>query len=107
MINMHNFRYTPKKTNDQPLKDILKQLANSRVFRTKLKQTKVVELWHEMMGPTISSHTQEIQLTKKGKLYLSIRSASLRQELSYGKEKIKKNLNEELGEAYIKEVVII
>jgi hypothetical protein len=30
----------------------------------------------------------------------------LRQELSYGKEKIQKILNEELGEEYITEVII-
>ncbi|MEO1434926.1 MAG: hypothetical protein AAFV80_05275 [Bacteroidota bacterium] len=35
-----------------------------------------------------------------------LESAALRQELSYGRDKIKKVLNEELGEEYIKEVII-
>ena len=40
------------------------------------------------------------------KLYITVDSAPLRQELSYGREKIKKVMNEELGEDYIEEVII-
>ena len=57
------------------------------------------------MGPTIEQYTKKIELNR-GTLFLTIESAALRQELSYGKEKIQKILNEELGEAYITEVII-
>lgn len=95
-----------RQKNDMPLKDVLKQLANSKKFKTKLMKTKIISLWGRIMGPTIEQYTKSIDVSRSGTLYLTIESATLRQELSYGKTKIQKILNEELGETYIKEVVI-
>lgn len=96
-----------KKTNDQTLKEVLKQLANSYKLKSRLTQTRIISLWTSIMGPTISRYTRDIKVTRKGKLLLTIESASLRQELAMGRDKIKKVLNEELGEEYIKEVIIL
>jgi len=95
-----------KKHNDQPIKDVLRQFVdNNSKLRPKLHQTKIKSLWVELMGPTISSYTKEIRLYRN-KLFLTITSAPLRQELSYGKEKMKKLFNEALGEEVIEEIVI-
>jgi hypothetical protein len=69
-------------------------------------KTKIISLWGRTMGPTIEQYTKSIDISRTGTLYLTIDSATLRQELSYGKSKIKKILNEELGENFIKEVII-
>lgn len=94
-----------RQKNDMPLKDVLKQFTNSKKFKTKLTKTKIISLWGRIMGPTIEQYTKKIDV-HKGTLYLTIESAALRQELTYGKDKIQKILNEELGEVYIKEVII-
>jgi len=74
-------------------------------LRPKLHQTKIRALWGQVMGAGIAGYTTGIRLQGR-KLFISISSAPLRQELSFGKDKIKKILNEELGEAYIEEVII-
>jgi len=74
-------------------------------LKGKLNQSRIRNQWERMMGPSIASYTRDIKLYR-GKLFITIESAALRQELSYGKEKIKRNLNEELGEEAIREVVI-
>jgi|AntRauTorckE5430_2_1112549.scaffolds.fasta_scaffold04665_3 predicted nucleic acid-binding Zn ribbon protein len=94
-----------RQKNDMPLKDILKQFTNSKKIKKQLTKTKIISLWGRIMGPTIEQYTKKIELNR-GTLFLTIESAALRQELSYGKEKIQKILNEELGEAYITEVII-
>ncbi len=94
-----------REKNDLPLKAVLKQFANSRKFKAKLTKTKVVSLWGSIMGPTIAQYTKQIDLVR-GTLYITIESAALRQELSYGKSKIQKIINEELGENAISEVII-
>ena len=94
-----------RQKNDMPLKDVLKQFANSKKFKTRLTKTKIISLWGRIMGPTIEQYTTQIDISR-GTLYLTIESSTLRQELNYGKAKIQKILNEELGEAYIKEVII-
>ena len=94
-----------KKTNEQSLKDVLKDLVETYRLKSKLNQTRINSLWEKLMGNSISRYTKEIKV-RKNKLYLTIESAPLRQELSFGRDKIKRMLNEELGEDYIHEVVI-
>ena len=94
-----------KRHNDQQLKDVLKEMVETYRLRSKLNQTKIKSLWAELMGPSIARHTTDIKIRGK-KLYVSINSSSLKQELSMGKDKILNIINEQLGEEYIKEVVI-
>ncbi len=94
-----------RESNDETLKDALQRLSNDRQFKTKLRQAKIRDLWPQVMGQTIANYTGEIFIRKEI-LYLTITSSSLKQELTYGKDKIVKILNEELGEAYLKDVVI-
>lgn len=70
-----------------------------------LNEARVKALWEQLMGKTITTYTSNVSV-RKNVLYLSILSAPLKHELSYAKEKIKSLLNDELGEEFIKEVVI-
>ena len=94
-----------KKHNDQILKDVLKDMVDTYKLKPKLNQLKVRQVWEEQMGTSITNYTTEIYL-RKNKLYITISSAPLKQELSYAKEKIISFLNEALAEEYIKEVII-
>ena len=94
-----------KTSNEQSLKEVLQEMVEFYKLKSKLNQTKVRQLWQQMMGNVVSNYTTDIKLRRK-KLYLSISSAPLREELSFGKEKILKMLNEELGGEYIEDVII-
>ncbi len=93
------------KKNDQPIKDVLKQMVNSNNWNEKLNRVKIRELWAKVMGETVSKYTRHITL-RNNSLVILIDSAPLKQELSYSKSKIINILNEELGEEIIKEVII-
>jgi len=58
-----------------------------------------------MMGPAIEKYTTNIKLERET-LYVELSSSVLREELSYGKQKIIDLLNEELGRLLIKELVL-
>lgn len=94
-----------KKYNDQPISEVLQELIAKNNWKSKLYQNKVKQIWVLNMGKTITSYTKEIKLRGK-KLFISIGSAPLRQELSYSKTKIIDLINEELGEEYITDVII-
>ncbi len=94
-----------KKYNDQPIADVLKELVAKNNWKSKLYQNKVKQIWVLKMGPSISGYTREIKLRGK-KLFISIGSAPLRQELSYSKTKIIDLINEGLGEEYVTDVII-
>ncbi|SVA61611.1 uncharacterized protein METZ01_LOCUS114465 [marine metagenome] len=53
----------------------------------------------------VANYTTDINL-KNGTLYIKLKSSVLREELSYGKEKIVKLLNEKLKKDLIKKIVL-
>ena len=95
-----------KKYNDQPIKEAMQQWLNqSDKFKKNLHRVAIRQVWEEKMGKTINDYTKDIKLIRK-KLYLTIESAPLKQELSYSRDQIKEMLNKHIGEAYIDEVII-
>jgi hypothetical protein len=57
------------------------------------------------MGNGVNSYTKNI-LLKGNTLYVELSSSVLREELSYGKDKIIKLINDELRRDVVKEVVL-
>lgn len=57
------------------------------------------------MGPGVNNYTQEVTL-KNDILYVQLSSSVLREELSYGKDKIVQMLNESLGKDVVKSIVL-
>ncbi|HHM21437.1 MAG TPA: DUF721 domain-containing protein [Bacteroidetes bacterium] len=90
---------------EQRLSDVLKEMVDSLKWKNKLNETKIRQIWMEKMGTTINHHTKDIRL-RKDKLYILIESSSLKQELSYEREKIKDMMNRELGSDCLKEVIV-
>ncbi len=88
------------------LKKILNNLIdNSNKLNSGLNNIKVQNLWKDVMGNNVNSYTNEIIL-KKTTLYVHLSSSVLRQELSFGKQKIIDMLNKELGKEIIKKIVL-
>ncbi len=94
-----------KKKNDFSLQEAMQDMIRQYRLQPQLNETRVKMLWEKLMGKTIATYTSNIRL-QKNVLHLTILSAPLKHELSFGKEKIMALLNEEIGEDLIKEVVI-
>ncbi|MEM1324871.1 MAG: DciA family protein [Bacteroidota bacterium] len=93
-------------SNELTLKEAMQAFVNSsKKLKKRLYQAKVEQYWQDTMSPAIIRYTKEIKVYR-GKLYISITSAPLREELMYGKEKILALMNEHLGENYLSAVVI-
>lgn len=71
----------------------------------RMKEIRLIDSWEKVMGKPVAKHTREIFIRER-KLFVRLDSAALREELSYGREKILKMLNEEAGEQIIDEVVL-
>ena len=63
------------------------------------------EAWHQVMGNAISKYTTQV-LLERDTLYVQLSSSVLREELTYGKEKIITLLNEALGKELVKKLVL-
>lgn len=93
------------KHNEVKLKDALKGMLDFYKLKGKYQQTRIKQLWPQLMGPAVAKYTTQISVYKKT-LFVTISSAPLRQELSMGCDKIKNMLNENLEEEYLEKIVI-
>ncbi len=84
---------------------ILNNLIENSSLKGGLNNIKIQTIWKKTMGDNINSYTSEITL-RKHTLYINLSSSVLREELSYGKEKIIKLLNEELNAEIIRKIIL-
>ena len=91
--------------NESAVGDILNQIIKTNKLESGLNQVSVIDAWKNLMGNGVNNYTRSVAL-RNGTLYVELTSAVLRQELSYGKDKIIKMINEELGKDVVKDVVL-
>lgn len=94
----------PRNPNEQTLKDALKDYFNLFQLNNRLHNARIQNHWAALMGANIAEQTQKVWV-KNGVLYVTLKSATLKQELSFAKSKIVQRINEKLGEDHIKDVV--
>ncbi len=88
------------------IEDLMKIFIKENNLTKGLQQVSVEELWVEQMGSGVANYTNKIVL-KGNQLNVYLNSSVLREELSYGKEKIINILNEALGEELIKSIRLL
>ncbi|WP_348800375.1 DUF721 domain-containing protein [Flavobacterium adhaerens] len=91
--------------NQSSVGDILKQIIEVNKLQAGMDDIDVREAWRNLMGNGVNSYTQNVVL-KGSTLYVQLTSAVLREELSHGKSKIIKMINEELRRDVVRDVVL-
>lgn len=91
--------------NENSISDVLKQFIQVNKLESGIDKVDVAEAWKNLMGNGVNSYTNDVIL-KGSTLYVSLTSSVLREELSHGKDKIIKMINEELRKDVISNVVL-
>ncbi len=91
--------------NNLKIDSLIKFFIKENNLENGLENVKIKDLWHEIMKNGVANYTTDVNL-KNGTLYIKLKSSVLREELSYGKEKIVKLLNEKLKKDLIKKIVL-
>lgn len=87
------------------MSEALESFVSSNKLQKGLDKVNVKDVWNEQMGPGIVKYTTAIKL-EDSTLFIQLSSSVLREELSYGKEKIIKILNEALKKDLINKLVL-
>lgn len=87
------------------LSQAIEQFIRQSRIRNDIRGMQIEEIWEKLMGRTISKYTEKIQLVNQT-LFITTSVAPLKNELHFQKAQIMARVNEELGEALVKEVVI-
>ena len=89
---------------ESPIGDVLKQFIQDNRLQAGIDKIDVRDAWKNLMGNGVNNYTTEI-LLKGSTLYVALSSAVLREELSYGRAKIIKMINEELQKEIVTELI--
>lgn len=96
-----------KRENDSfSIEDLMQLFIKENKLTKGMQKIKIEETWHKMMGQGVTVHTTSVKLQNKT-LVIQLNSSVLREELSYGKDKIIKMMNEEIGEEIISKLLLI
>ena len=87
----------------------LKNLINTFLKKNKLEKgllnIEVKKAWFDLMNNGVANYTSDVSLRNKT-LYIKLSSPALKEELSYGKEKLIKMINEKLEEDVVEKIVL-
>jgi predicted nucleic acid-binding Zn ribbon protein len=93
-----------RRSNTEKLDEILSQVLKQNHLDEKLYEVRVIKSWSVVLGENIMNYTSNIYFSKK-KLYVTLSSSVLRQELFLSRDNIKKLLNENVGADVVQEIV--
>ena len=89
----------------KPLGELIKEFYEQHRGSDYLDEVNVVNSWPKVVGPFIASHTIDLSIKNKV-LFVRVDSDALRNELSYSKSLLMKNLNEMVGKEMVHEIVL-
>lgn len=94
-----------RKHDNLRLGEALQEFINENKLQKGMDRVNARDAWTKLMGNGVNNYTTAIEL-RSNTLFVSLSSSVLREELSHGKSKIIKLLNEELGKEIITKIVL-
>jgi len=94
-----------RRSKGQPIGEVIKELLKNYDITSKFNEAHVITSWDKLMGPSVTKYTVKIEVEKRI-LFVKLSNAALKQELSYARQKIKKMLNDDVGEEVLLDVRI-
>ncbi len=86
------------------IREIIKNIRADQKLKKGLEKAQIKKLWADLMGNSIAPYTSDINY-KNGTLTIRLTSSPLREELSRGKDKIIKLMNESFGRDVVKKII--
>ena len=85
--------------------DIIRKLMKNPKLADRLDELDALEVWKELIGKQLQKYITDARMVK-GSLLIKVKSAPLRNELSYKKTNLIKQINTKLGKEVVKEIVL-
>ena len=96
-----------KRSNDfQSINELMRDVFKENNLQEGLDELAIKDAWIEVMGQGVMSYTNQLKYAN-GLLIVQLKSSALREELSYGREKIITMLNENLKKSVIKRIKLL
>ena len=85
--------------------DIIRKLMKNPKLSGKLDELDALTIWDDLIGDVLMKYIIS-QKIYKGVLYVKLKSAPMRNELSYKKTELKEQINKRLGKPFLKDIIL-
>ena len=92
-------------SNTNILATLLNKIISNPKIAEKLDNIKAIETFDELVGKNIQKYITETNVYNK-KLFVKIKSSTVRNELSYQKNKIISEINKTLGKTVLLDIIL-
>ena len=94
-----------RKSNQQSIGAVIRKLLKNQKLEGRLKELDVLKLSEELLGKNLMKYINDLSV-KNGTLIIKVKSAVVRNELSYQKSEIIKKINKQVGNEILKEIIL-
>ena len=94
-----------KRKNTYKVGDVVRKLMDNPNLSQKLDELDALDAWKDLIGKSLIKYVSH-QKIYKGKLYIKINSAVMRNELSFKKTYLIEEINSKVGKEIISDIIL-
>ena len=91
-------------SNTNSLSSLLRKILKNPKISERLDNLDVLEVWDTLIGSNLQKYVTDSKVYK-GKLFIKLKSSTLRNEFSYKKTDLIKEINSRLGKKIIEDII--
>ena len=91
-------------SNTNTLSSLIRKILRNPKLSERLDKLDVLEVWNDIIGPNLQKYVTDSKVYK-GKLFIKLKSSTLRNEFSYKKTEIINQINSRLGKKIIVDII--
>ena len=91
-------------SNMNSLSTIMRKILKNPKLSKRLDNIKIIEIWNELIGSNLEKYVLDSKVYK-GRLYIKLKSSTLRNEFTYKKSELLKQINNRFGKQVIDDII--
>ena len=91
-------------SNTNTLSSLIRKILKNPKLSERLDNLDVLEVWNDIIGSNLQKYVTDSKVYK-GKLFVKLKSSTLRNEFSYKKTDLIKQINSRLGKKIIEDII--
>ena len=91
-------------SNTKSLSNVMRKILKNPKLSKRLDNIKIIEIWNELIGSNLQKYVLDSKVYK-GKLFIKLKSSTLRNEFAYKKSELLKQINKSFGKKIIDDII--
>jgi len=87
------------------LSSVIRKILKNPKLSRRLDDIRIIEIWDEIIGKNLQKYVIDSKVYK-GKLYVKLKSSTLRNEFTYQKSDLIRQINQRFGKKVIEDIIL-